>query len=115
MVIHFYDTWGAKLKLIFNCLDETNIAVEEIYTPPVTRNKMPKTRTTAIYEKMKNSLLMPTENDVGHRLRRPRINLSNNYLGTTALDDSQPLRHEGAKECRELRSSSRLMNLVCLV
>lgn len=64
---------------------------------------MPRTRTT--------SILSPTENDIIHKLR-PRINMTNNYVGTTAVDDNQPLKHEGAKESRELRSSARLNNLV---
>lgn len=61
---------------------------------------MPKTRTT--------SIMSPTENEIGHRLRS-RVN---NYLGTTAVDDNQPLKHEGARECRELRSATRQMNQV---
>lgn len=64
---------------------------------------MPRTRTA--------SLLSPTENDIIHKLR-PRMNITNNYVATTAVDDNQPLKHEGAKESRELRSSARLSNMV---
>lgn len=63
---------------------------------------MHRTRTT--------SVLSSTENDIIHKLR-PRINLTNHYVGNSATEDASSIKHDGSREGRELRSSARLNNV----
>ena len=69
---------------------------------------MPRTRIASFSDKMKNSPISPAGSESNHKLRsRKQTSISTNYHGSTADDDGYPVKPEGAKEIRELRSSTR--------
>lgn len=78
------------------------------YCPPITRKRMPMNRANSVCEreKPKSLPLSPTGSETGgHRLRsRAHVN----YVISTPTDEEYPLRPEGGKDLRELRSSTRV-------